>query len=61
MLAARNPMESQIWRTKAATEVFPLVPVTATVRSGCLPKNRAAMRAKSWRGFVVSIISPEPL
>jgi hypothetical protein len=54
-------MESQICRTNAATEVFPLVPVTATVRSGCLPKNRAAIRAKSWRGFDVSITNPAPL
>ena len=30
MLAARKPIACQIWRTKAATEVLPLVPVTAT-------------------------------
>ena len=29
-LAARNPICSQSWRTKEATEVLPLVPVTAT-------------------------------
>ena len=28
------PSTSQIWRTKAATDVLPLVPVTATTRSG---------------------------
>jgi hypothetical protein len=35
MLAADRPNTAHIWRTKDATEVFPLVPVTATMMSGC--------------------------
>ena len=34
MLAAGCPIASQIWRVKAATEVLPLVPVTAAMVSG---------------------------
>ena len=37
-LAARKPMDVQISRTKVATEVLPLVPVTATTVSGWLPQ-----------------------
>ncbi len=33
-LAAAWPSRVQIWRTKEATEVFPLVPVTATIVAG---------------------------
>ena len=40
MTAARK-----IWRAKAATEVFPLVPVTATIVSLCRAKNLAAASA----------------
>ena len=42
MLAAALPACSQICRVKEATDVLPLVPVTATIVSGCLPKKRAA-------------------
>jgi hypothetical protein len=34
MLAARQPSAAQIWRVKAATEVLPLVPVTAAITPG---------------------------
>jgi hypothetical protein len=37
MLAAWRPRAAQIWRQKAATEVLPLVPVTATQVAGWLP------------------------
>ncbi len=37
MLAALWPSASKIWRQKAATEVLPLVPVTATTVLGCAP------------------------
>ncbi len=35
MLAAAWPSRSQIRRVKAATEVLPLVPVTAAIVAGC--------------------------
>ncbi len=41
MLAACWPSADQIWRVKAATEVLPLVPVTATTVSGWRGKNFA--------------------
>ena len=34
MLAASSPSAVQIWRVKAATEVLPLVPVTAAIVAG---------------------------
>ena len=34
MLAAACPSAAQIWRVKAATEVLPLVPVTAAIIAG---------------------------
>ena len=43
MLAACSPSAAQIWRVKAATEVLPLVPVTATIISGWRGKNFAAV------------------
>ena len=33
--AALRPSAAKIWRVKSATEVLPLVPVTATIVSGC--------------------------
>ena len=36
-LAAAIPMCAQIWRVKLATEVLPLVPVTAATTSGWAP------------------------
>jgi hypothetical protein len=45
MLAEAWPSRSKIWRQKVATEVLPLVPVTATQISGCLPQNAAAASA----------------
>jgi hypothetical protein len=45
----------KIWRVKSATEVFPLVPVTATAHSGCRPANFAAIFAKAARGLSTSI------
>ena len=50
MEAAAYPACSQIWRVKAATEVLPLVPVTATIVSGCSGKKRAAASANASRG-----------
>jgi len=35
MLAAASSIAAQIWRVKAATDVLPLVPVTAAIVSGC--------------------------
>ena len=49
--AARWPAMRQIWRVISATEVLPLVPVTATMVSGTGVKNCAASRAKVWRGL----------
>ncbi len=34
MLAASQPSAAQIWRVNAATEVLPLVPVTAAMVAG---------------------------
>ena len=34
MLAALRPSRVQIWRTNAATDVLPFVPVTATIVPG---------------------------
>ena len=44
-LAALRPRWVKIWRQKVATDVLPLVPVTATITGGCAPQNRAAARA----------------
>src|SRR6266446_781640 len=54
MLAEPWPSRSQIWRVKAATEVLPLVPVTAAIVAGCRGKNRAAASANARRGFGVT-------
>ena len=54
-LAARMPMAVQISRTKLATDVLPLVPVTATIRSGWRPKKRAAALAKARRGLAAAM------
>jgi hypothetical protein len=35
MEAALWPRWAKIWRVKSATEVLPLVPVTATMVAGC--------------------------
>ena len=40
-----QPSLAKIWRQKPATEVLPLVPVTATHMAGCLPQNAADARA----------------
>lgn len=37
MLAALRPQAAKIWRTKAAIEVLPLVPVIAATISGWRP------------------------
>src|SRR5260221_6234860 len=49
MLAAACPSEVQIWRAKAATDVFPLVPVTAAITCGWRGNNAAAANAKARR------------
>src|SRR6056300_1057186 len=49
-LIADSPNSLQICRQKLATEVLPLVPVTATITSGCAPKNKAEAAASAWRG-----------
>src|SRR5712671_5175125 len=49
MLAAFAPSAAQIWRVKAATEVLPLVPVTAAITCGWRGKNFAAASAKARR------------
>jgi hypothetical protein len=49
MLAARAPSAAQIWRVKAATDVFPLVPVTAAIVAGWRRKNFAAASASARR------------
>ena len=50
MLAAASPVVSQIWRVKAATEVLPLVPVTAAMVSGwCLKKRDGRERERAAR------------
>ena len=50
MLAARSPHMRQIWRVISTVEVFPLVPVTATIVPGTGVKNCAARFAKVRRG-----------
>ena len=47
MLAARWPSAAQICRVKAATEVLPLVPVTAAMVAGWRGKNFAALKARN--------------
>src|SRR6266545_3516652 len=49
MLAAAWPSAVQIWRINAATDVFPLVPVTAAITRGWREKNFAAASAKARR------------
>ena len=51
MLAACAPSAAQIWRVKAATEVLPLVPVTAAMACGWCGKNRAAASASARRAL----------
>ena len=36
------PSAAQIWRVKLATDVLPLVPVTAAMTAGCAPNHKAA-------------------
>ena len=50
ILAASRPEAAQIWRVKLATEVLPLVPVTATTVSGCAPNHSAQAWAKAALG-----------
>ena len=45
VLADAWPSRSKICRQKVATEVLPLVPVTATQTCGCAPQNAAAASA----------------
>ena len=45
----------QICRANAATDVFPLVPVTAAITLGCSGKNRAAASAKARRVLLTLI------
>src|SRR5262245_27608187 len=49
MLAAAWPSAVQIWRVNAATDVLPLVPVTAAITRGWREKNFAAVSAKARR------------
>src|SRR6516162_3418949 len=49
MLAAAWPSAVQIWRVYAATDVLPLVPVTAAITSGWHEKNFAAVSASARR------------
>ena len=49
MLAALWPSADQICRVKAATEVLPLVPVTAAIVAGWRGKNFAAASASARR------------
>ncbi len=51
MLAACLPSAAQIWRVKAATDVLPLVPVTAAIISGWRGKNFAAASASARRAL----------
>ena len=51
MLAARCPSAVQICRVKAATDVFPLVPVTAATMRGWRGKNLAAITASARRAL----------
>ena len=48
---AVSPSASQICRVKLATEVLPLVPVTATITSGWPPNQRLAAIASARRGL----------
>src|SRR5262245_18964586 len=54
MLADSWPRLCQICRVKAATDVLPLVPVTAAMVCGCRGKNLAAASASARRGFLVT-------
>ncbi|MEY9293158.1 hypothetical protein ABH979_006232 [Bradyrhizobium ottawaense] len=51
MLAEACPSRSQIWRVNAATEVLPLVPVTAAMVAGWAGKKLAAASASARRGL----------
>src|ERR1700692_4194829 len=51
MLAALKPNALQICRVKAATDVLPLVPVTAAMVLGWRGKNFAAASASARRAF----------
>src|SRR5579864_2742660 len=48
------PRLAQISRVKAATEVLPLVPVTAAIVAGCRGKNLAAASESASRAFGVT-------
>ncbi len=54
MLAASWPSRAQTWRVKAATEVLPLVPVTAAMVAGWRGKNFAAASASARRTLATS-------
>src|SRR3954449_6820209 len=54
MLAAENPSACQIWRVKAATDVLPLVPVTAAMVLGWRGKKAAAASASARRAVATS-------
>jgi len=44
-LAALLPQPAKIWRQKVATDVLPLVPVTATTVAGSDPQKALAAKA----------------
>ena len=54
MLAAACPSAAQICRVKAATEVLPLVPVTAAMVAGWRGKNFAAASASARRALLTA-------
>ena len=54
-LAAGRLSRVQIWRSRSATEVLPLVPVTAAMVAGMGAYHRAAISAKRWRGFAATM------
>ena len=54
-LAESRPRRDRICRTKSATELLPLVPVTATTVSGWRPDRRAAASASARRASATSI------
>ena len=54
-LTALSPSASHIWRVKLATEVLPLVPVTATITSGWSPNQRLAATESNRRGWSCNI------
>src|SRR6516162_5190568 len=55
MLAERCPSRTQICRVNAATEVLPLVPVTAAIVAGWRGKNLDAIEARARRALATRI------